>query len=36
MVIVTDSLNSVKLGTNVHDSKVQLMNLGEKQEEQEY
>ena len=27
MVTVTDNLNNVKLGTNVHDSKVQLMNL---------
>jgi hypothetical protein len=35
MVTATDSLNSVKLGTNAHDSKVQLMNL-EKKEEMEY
>jgi len=28
MVTVTDDLNSVKLGTNIRDSKVQLMNWG--------
>jgi hypothetical protein len=27
MVTVTDNLNSVKLGSNIHDLKVQLMNL---------
>jgi hypothetical protein len=37
MVTVTDNPNNVKLGTNIRDSKVQLMNLeGGNQEDQEY